>query len=90
MTIDTEKVRECVDELADALNAWVGIMAKVCAPIGDVPFLKVQNLQVPMLAARILVQDGQFIYSWGKRIGPVAELTTVAFSVVQTLRDPSG
>jgi hypothetical protein len=89
MTTETEAVRESFEALAEVLNGWTGILAKVSAPIGDAPFLKVQNLQVPMLAARILVQDGHFVYSWGKKIGPIAEFATVAFSVVQTLRDQS-
>jgi hypothetical protein len=89
MTIETEEVREYFEALAGALNGWAGIMARVSAPIGGAPFLKVQNLQVPMLATCITVQDGQFTYSWGKKIGPVAEFTTVAFSVVQALRDQS-
>lgn len=89
MAIETEAVRDYVEALAEALNGWVGIMAKISTPLGGAPFLKVQNLQVPMLAACITVQDGHFAYSWGKKIGPVAEFTTVAFSVVQTLRDQS-
>lgn len=89
MTIETEAVLEYVDALAEELNGWIGIMAKVSTPIGGAPFLQVQNLQVPMLAVRITVQDGQFTYSWGKKIGPVAEYSAVAFSIVQTMRDQS-